>query len=316
MVAATDPDYDEVGTDLRTATTTEFSGDYDEPTAIIEGEEIKGYGRERTARVINTMLKEAEEEGRLDEEISEYSWKVVSENYFPTKAGLASSASGFAALVRSVDSALDLDYTQKELGRYARIGSGSAMGGLHDGIVYGHSPKYKEERAVPEQLASPDEIDLGMIVAVVSRDKKEVGSSAGHGSADTSRLHDGPVSKADRSDENAILMREAVLENNVELVGEIAEQDSELMHSVMRTSNPPLVYSQPETGIVKGKIMARRAEGKPIYFSQDAGPSLKVITTVENKKETKEFLDEIPEVEEAIPVVPGKGARELNKHLF
>ena len=97
---------------------------------------------------------------------TDYKARVDSTNSFPNGAGIASSASGFAALTVAASSALGLDLDRFELGRIARLGSGSACRSIDGGFVEWHrGDSHEDSFAAP--IAPVDHWDLVDIIAIV-----------------------------------------------------------------------------------------------------------------------------------------------------
>ena len=219
-----------------------------------------------SVRVI-THLDRLRKIAKMDEKAN-----VVTKNNFPTSAGIASSASGFAALTVAAAAALRLKLTEKELTELARLGSGSACRSIPDGFV-----KWEGEYAW--SLYPPDYWDLRDIIVIVGNGKKGVSSSHGHERVETSpyfqkRLADVP---------NRIKRLETALqEKNFKVFGETLEEDCLDMHHVMQTQNPPLYYWNAETVEIMELIKQRTV---PAYFTIDAGPNVHIIC--EGKDEQK-----------------------------
>jgi len=227
--------------------------------------------------------------------------EVESANSFPTSSGIASSASGFAALACAAAAAAGLDLDAAGLSRLARLGSGSACRSVHGGFVeWIAGTDDVTSYAVP--IAPPDHWDLRDVVAIVSRTTKEVGSSEGHRRADTSPLQAARVRQAPLRLETC---RRALLDKDFPRLAEIVEQDSDLMHAVMRTSTPPLDYSTPTTAALRVVVPSWRAQGLAAAYTQDAGPHLHVICPVEHAAEVIRRVTAFPGVINVLVAGPG-----------
>lgn len=231
--------------------------------------------------------------------------QVTSENNFPIGSGVASSASGFAALSLAASAAAGLQLDQKELSRLARRGSGSACRSIPGGFVE-WLPGADDDSSYAISIAADDHWDLRDCIAIVSRQHKETGSATGHTFADTSILQKVRVEDADGRLE---LCREAIRYRDFQAFAEIVELDSNLMHAVMITSRPQLIYWQPPTLAVMRAVADWRAGGIPVCYTIDAGPNVHVITTGENSSAVREKLLQIPGVNEVLIGQPGKEAR-------
>ncbi len=229
---------------------------------------------------------------------------VTSRNTFPTGAGIASSASAFAALTVAAAAALGLDLSPKELSALARLGSGSAARSIFGGyaeLIAGA----RHEDAYAVQIAPPDHWPLVDIVAVVSREHKAVGSTGGHALAHTSPLNPARLAHVHTALARA---RSAILARDIETLGEVMELDALTMHAVMMTSRPSLLYWLPGTMAVMHAVRSWRREGIPAYFTIDAGPNVHVITLPDYATEVQARLRAMPEVKEIITCQTGEGA--------
>ena len=150
------------GIHLQTHTTIEFLADYDTDSVIVEGQKITGRHRERIIRLVDHLRSQV----KLD-----YKFKMVSQNDFPTQAGLASSASAFAAIALAAADALDLQFSRESLSKIARLGSGSAARSIHGGFVYCHQGD-SHETSFAEQICTTDCFDMNAVIAIVDTQKK------------------------------------------------------------------------------------------------------------------------------------------------
>lgn len=231
--------------------------------------------------------------------------KVESANTFPAGTGLASSASGFAALTVAAAAALKLDLSERELSALARRGSGSACRSIPAGFVEwraggGDSDSYAETIAPPEHWALVD------LIAVVSSGHKKTVSSEGHRLAGTSPLQSARVQDAPRRLE---ICRRAIRERDFSALAGILEEDTRLMHEVMRTSAPPLVYAEEATCKLMRAIPAWRSAGLPVAYSIDAGPNVHCICLAEAAGEVRKRLESHREISRILTAKPGDGAR-------
>ena len=226
---------------------------------------------------------------------------VVSENNFPIGAGIASSASAFAALALSASTAAGLTLTEPELSRLARTGSGSACRSIPSGYVE-WLPGEDDETSYAISFASPEHWDLVDCVAIVNREHKKTGSTEGHYLANTSPLQEARVSDAPR---RLIICRQAVMSRDFEAFSWIVEQDCNLMHAVMITSNPPLLYWQPGTLAVMHAVMDWRRENLPVCYTIDAGPNVHVICEGWASEEIISGLRQVPGVQQVLTATPG-----------
>ena len=234
---------------------------------------------------------------------------VTSENNFPTGSGIASSASGFAALSLAASTAAGLELAQRDLSRLARRGSGSACRSIPGGFVEWLRGE-DDQSSYAISIASHGYWELRDCIAVTSREHKDTGSTAGHSLAGSSLLQAVRVEDAER---RLDICREAILRRDFDAFADIVELDSNLMHAVMMTSQPRIYYWQPATLDVMHSVVEWRLSGIPVCFTIDAGPNVHVITTSENASKVLEKLEQIPGVLEVLVGQPGKEARLLDQ---
>jgi len=221
---------------------------------------------------------------------------VDSSNNFPTGTGIASSASGFAALSLAASAAAGLVLDEQQLSRLARRGSGSACRSIPGGFVEWVIGE-NDETSFAQSIAPPDHWALNDCVTIVSREHKPVGSGEGHILAATSPLQSVRVKDAPH---RLDICRRAILDRDFEALAEIAELDSNLMHAAIMTSSPPLLYWQPATVGVMRAVQEWRKSGTPVFSTIDAGPNVHVICLAGCAAEVTSKLNAIPGVKETL----------------
>ena len=231
--------------------------------------------------------------------------RVSSTNNFPTGAGIASSASAFAALALAASKAASLDLDQTDLSRLARLGSGSACRSVPDGFVE-WLPGKDDASSYAVSIAPKDHWGLVDAVAVVSQEHKPIGSTSGHKLAHTSPLNAQRVLDAPERLKNC---RDALLERDFAGFADVVELDSNYMHAVMRTSNPPLVYWEPATEVLLWQVWQWRKQGHAVCATVDAGPNVHVLAMKSELEWLKEALVELPGVKQVLIGEPADGAR-------
>jgi diphosphomevalonate decarboxylase len=230
--------------------------------------------------------------------------KIESNNDFPTGAGIASSASAFAALALAASSALGLNLDEASLSRLARRGSGSACRSVPSGYSEWQMGT-SDHDSYAISLAEPDHWALTDCIAVIHSEEKEAGSSEGHRIADTSPLQAARVTDSSR---RLAICREAVIRQDFDKLAGIIELDSNLLHAVMMTSNPALYYWRSGTVEVMNAVRTWRKQGFPCAFTIDAGPNVHVICPTRDGPRLESRLREIPEVESVLVSGVGGGA--------
>ena len=198
--------------------------------------------------------------------------EIVSDCNFPIAAGLASSASAFAALVVAVDGAGGLQLDQQKLARYAGQASGSAARSLFGGFA---ELSAGDDQIEVAEIKSKDAWPLEVIVAVTEESAKPMSSSAGMQlSAATSPFYAGWV---DQQPADLDVARAAVETQDFAALGQIAEHNCLKMHSVMWASRPPLVYWNSATLACMETVRRLQQDGVPVFFTIDAGPQVKAV---------------------------------------
>jgi diphosphomevalonate decarboxylase len=233
--------------------------------------------------------------------------EVISENNFPTGAGIASSAAAFSALALAASKAAGLSLNEAALSVLARHGSGSASRSIPSGFVELQEGE-DDKSSYSFSIAPPEHWDLADCVAVISSGHKSTGSTQGHPLAETSPLQKARVADAPRRIE---ICRKAILERDFETFASISEEDSDMMHAVMMTSHPALFYWKPATLHVMQSVRDWRAAGIPVFYTIDAGPNVHVITLKENMLEVKQKLKKLNGVEKVLTATVGGPARLL-----
>jgi diphosphomevalonate decarboxylase len=233
---------------------------------------------------------------------------ITSKNNFPMGAGIASSASAFAALALAATKAADITLNESELSALARLGSGSAARSVPSGFTLWNSGT-THETSYAETIASEDHWNLVDIVAVVSTEHKRTGSTKGHELAITSDLQNGRLKNvSDRVDKCV----HAIKERDFNLLAETVELASNLMHSVMMTSQPRLFYWEPTSLQIMKHVFEWRQDGLSVCYTMDAGPNVHCICLEEDVNEVKRRLSHIGGIQSLFESTPGPGVHIVN----
>ena len=228
---------------------------------------------------------------------------IHSHSNFPAGAGIASSASAFAALSAAASKAAGMELDKKQLSILARRGSGSAARSIFGGFVQLFSGEVNED-GYAEQLAPAEHWHLVDLIAVVTKEHKSTGSSEGHQLAPTSPIQAVRVQDAARRLE---ICKNAILQKDFLTLAQIMEQDSNLMHSVMMTSDPPLFYLEPESVSVMKNVTRWREDGLAVCYTIDAGPNVHCICSFEDSHEVERQLRSIDGILDIYRCSPGNG---------
>ncbi len=230
--------------------------------------------------------------------------RVESSNNFPMGAGVASSASAFAALSMAASTAAGLSLSEKELSRLARRGSGSACRSVPGGFVEWQVGA-DDQSSFAFSIASPEHWGLADCIAMVSSVHKATGSNEGHALAESSPLQ---AARLARVQVDLAHCRQAIISRDFETLAEVVELESNLMHAVMITSRPPLIYWQPATLQIMMAVREWRKSGVPACYTVDAGPNVHVLCPGDVADQIARRLDEINGVEQVLISHPGGAA--------
>jgi diphosphomevalonate decarboxylase len=282
---------------LETRTRVAFDDALAQDELNLNGNPAAGAGLERISAFLDEVRRMAGISSRA---------KVDSENNFPTGAGIASSASAFAALALAGTCAAGLQLDEAGFSRLARRGSGSACRSVPGGFVEWQAGEGDAD-SYAVSIAPPSHWELADCLAVVDTGHKTTGSTQGHALAGSSPLQAARVADAPRRLE---ICREAILKHDFPAFAEIVELDSNLMHGVMMTSRPPLFYWLEATLTVLRAVSESRSKGLPACATIDAGPNVHVLCEAGESSRVAELLRGLPGVREVLTAGVG-GPAEL-----
>lgn len=216
-------------------------------------------------------------------------YEVWSENNFPTGAGLASSASGFAALTLAIAHLESVDASLEQLSATARQGSGSAARSIYGGYV-----EMSATSGVARPLCAAEDWPLDVIIAITATSAKKVGSTEGmvH-TADTSPFYNDWVASHSKDMDAA---RKAIQSRDFEALARVSEHSCLKMHAVMMSANPGLIYWNPASLALIQRIRELQSEGLQLFFTIDAGPQVKVVCNQGDSASIRQALSEVPGV--------------------
>lgn len=227
-----------------------------------------------TSSQVSIMINTFRELTRLDEDLKQKcKIHIVSRNNFPTAAGLASSAAGYACLAYVLGQVYEVtDPTL--LSRIARRASGSACRSLFGGFVMwirGTS----NETSKAEQIVSHDHWpEMKVIICVVNDGKKEISSSQGMlNSCKTSELLEYRANHI--VPQRVSKLKEAILGRDFDTFAEITMKDSNQFHAICLDSHPPIFYlNETSQQIIKICTLVNSYYGKNVSaYTFDAGPN-------------------------------------------
>lgn len=274
--------------DLYTETTARFAPHRDDDRLVLDGEELTGDALGR-ARVIFDRVRElADVAAPFD---------VTSTNRVPTAAGLASSASGMAALAAATARCAGLSLEAGPLSALARLGSGSASRSIHGGWVAWDGPEARP-------LAPVGHWDVALVVAVVGRAPKAVGSREGmNRTAATSPYYPAWVHQARELFDEAA---DAVARRDLPALAEAMEVSTLRMHASALAARPPVRYIRAASlAAVEAVEALRDEEGLKVGWTMDAGPNVKVLCEAPEAARVASRLAEVAGVVDTLVARPG-----------
>lgn len=244
--------------------------------------------------------------------------RVATRNSFPTAGGLASSASGFAALTLAAAAAFGKkDTPVGELSLLARrSGSGSAARSVLGGYVEWPAPRGNgggDDDSHARQIAPADHWELRNVIAVVEIGPKTVSSIEGHRRAITSPYYE---KRQELLPARLDKVRRAIKERDLAALGPVLEEEAIDLHLIAMSSHPPIFYWSPGTIAVIRAVRELRQEGLNAWATMDAGANVHVICDVDSEDEVAERLEDLPAVGFVIRDGVGEGPEHESVHLF
>jgi diphosphomevalonate decarboxylase len=230
--------------------------------------------------------------------------RIASTCNFPIAAGLASSASSFAALTVAGSAAAGKSHTRDELASLAGEASGSAARSLLGGFV---ELTNTDTGIQVDEICAADDWPLDVVVAITETGPKPVGSTeAMEISRQTSPFYKSWV--AQQAGDLATA-RTAIADRDFAKLAAIAEHNCLKMHSIMWASRPPMVYWNAATMRCLQTIRGLQGRGLAVFLTIDAGPQVKAVCLPETTADVENALRETPGVTEIMTTGLGAGAR-------
>ena len=278
---------------------------------ILNGEQREDH---KISKLLNQALMIAQERGHPWASSGELSAVMVSHNTVPTASGLASSASGMAALGVAAWAAFGWDQDLKQVASciqtpeaeqlidLVRIGSGSAVRSLHGGMV-----RLEQDGKTMKTLCSPSDWDLALVVCVVDPGPKEVSSREGmERTRNTSPYY---ASWVDTHAQDLNEAEQAVMARDLSHLGELMERSTFKMHAAMWASHPPLRYIKGATLSLLDIVEQLRRSGISAWATMDAGPHVKVLCNRQDAPSVFEALSSVSGINQCLIRYPGQAVR-------
>lgn len=233
-------------------------------------------------------------------------YSIITESNVPMAAGIASSACGFAALVRALDKLHGWQLSLSQMSILSRMASGSACRSLWPGFVQWHCGAAENGLDSHGERLAIDWPELQMGLFLIDSQSKKIGSTEAMTiTQQTSPLYKNWPQQAHLDLEQ---LKAALEQKDFWAFGEVLEKNACLMHQCMEKSTPPIRYTTPATQMLRHAIGSLRDQGIPIFFSQDAGPNLKCFFLQESLSDIKTVFPELihinPHQERHFPLKP------------
>jgi diphosphomevalonate decarboxylase len=233
--------------------------------------------------------------------IKDYHFKIDTQNTFPHSSGIASSASGMAALAvnimcleKAIIASISDEYFYSKASFLARLGSGSAcrsikgevvVWGNHDAIL-GSSDLF----GVPFSEIHENFKNYQDTILLVDKGEKQVSSTLGH-----NLMHNHPYAEQRfaQAHENLTALKEVLTSGNIAEFIKIVESEALTLHAMMLTSMPYFILMKPNTlAIVNALWNFRNKTQIPVCFTLDAGANVHVLYPAAVKEKVFQFIQD------------------------
>lgn len=267
-----------------------------EDAVVVNGKPVPPGGLAKAVALFDRVRREAGTSTRF---------RAESTNDFPTASGLASSASGFAALAVAARAAVGLPRDRTVESDLARRASASAARSLFGGFAALPAGK-GDDAALPAHPVAPETaLPLVVLVAVTTEDEKSISSTEGmRRTAEIGPYHGAWIVEATRLFAE---IERGILAGDLPKVGELAERSALAMHASALAAG--IVYFREATLTALRTVHALRAAGTGAWATMDAGPHVKVLVHRDDEGRVREALEATPGVLRVLRAVPGPGAR-------
>jgi diphosphomevalonate decarboxylase len=230
--------------------------------------------------------------------------RIQSRCNFPIAAGLASSASAFAALTVAAAAATERALETHELASLAGRASGSAARSLYGGFV---ELENRPDDIAVHTLRAAAEWPLTVVIAITASGPKSVGSTeAMEVSRKTSPFYSSWI---EQQPHDLAIAREAIQQKDFAELAAVSEHNCLKMHSIMWASRPPVVYWNSATMACLQTIRELQAQGLGVFFTMDAGPQVKAVCLPEHAGQVGKALASTAGVVDLMQSGLGQGAR-------
>ncbi|MEM2963350.1 MAG: diphosphomevalonate decarboxylase [Candidatus Anstonellales archaeon] len=291
-----------LGENLRTTTSVEFSPSLTSDILVLNKHRVEGRALAEVSRQLDIIRKIKNIKTRA---------KVVTQNNFPTGAGIASSASGFAALTLAACDALNLNLSLRDLSIIARQVSASASRSIYGGFVELKRGKKKDgSDSYSKQIASPDHWpNLRDLILIVSDTEKKVSSR--EGMQRTVKTNPDFPFRVERAEKRITRVRHAILKKDHETLFSLAMEESDDLHQTIENSKPPFKYLNRISHSIINEVIKINSRELLCAYTFDAGPNAHILTLEENLPKILPSLLRIKGIKRHILSWVGTGPRKI-----
>jgi diphosphomevalonate decarboxylase len=233
--------------------------------------------------------------------LKEYHFKIDTQNTFPHSSGIASSASGMAALAmnimsleKTINPTISDDYFYSKASFLARLGSGSACRSIKgEVVVWGNHAEINGSSdlfGVEFSEIHPNFKNYQDTILLVDKGEKQVSSTVGH---DLMHNHPYAERRFAQAHENLSQIKAILSSGNVAEFIKIVESEALTLHAMMMTSMPYFILMKPNTLEIINKIWKFRNETQiPVCFTLDAGANVHVLYPENVKENVLQFIQD------------------------
>ena len=215
---------------------------------------------------------------------------LTSNNSFPQSSGLASSASGYAAIAVSASIAAEMHYNEKELSSLARMGSGSASRSIPSGWTRWYRGSADDgSDSYAAQIAPPDHWNLIVFIVQVSDQPKTVSSTEGMEISQKSPFWESYCIEAQKA---ADIAQSDIINRDFKRLTEIMHHSSMMLHGLMLSCNPPICYFAPKSIEILQYILKMSKE-LPVCCTMDAGANIVVLCEPDAHSFVKNYISSL-----------------------
>lgn len=282
-----------------TTTTVEFDPSLDADQVVIDQTPATPKVAQRVSGLLDLVRQQSDQTAFA---------RVASVNNVPMAAGLASSASAFAALAAAASWAAGMHPSRRDLSRLARRGSGSATRSIYGGLVEWHAG-HNDATSFAEPVTEEVDFGLEMMAILLDTRQKKVGSRAGMQVA----VETSPYYPAWREvvAKDMVAIKKAIAAKDVNAIGHIAQTNAMRMHALNLAADPGFTYFNAATLQAINAIDDLRQAGLNCYYTMDAGPNVKVIYDAKDCQRLSQALTPIFGADRLVCAKPGPGVVEL-----